>query len=591
MSSGGHNFMKLDEKEIIRLYTEELLNVNQIANIFGVNHGTINLRLKKNGVHKRSHKETQLLAMNRPEVKEKISQKSKETSPQRLATNMRKYGAAVPANNIEIKKEWKQKHIDEHGVEWPNQREEIIQKRGDTVLDKYGVDNVSKVPEFQEKIKQNRWENKTEEELKEIQEKTIQTWLENLGVDNPLKNPEIRDKVKKTWGNKTKEELEEIHNKSVNIWLQKYNTTNPAKNENIRKSISNTKIHKFINEHLPTLLDYLGLDIKEEWVHAHEEYTFICRKCGYEFKQIWNEVQQGFSCVKCYPRNTHSKPQIEIELFIESIISDVIIRGDRKILGGKELDIYIPSKNIAIEFNGLYYHCEKMLSDKAYHLNKTIECEKKGIRLIHIFEDEWAFKRDIVKERLKNILGINNRQRIHARKCAIKEIDSKTKNQFLEDFHIQGSDNSKIKLGAFYNNKLISVMTFGKGNISKGSKAEKDIYELNRFCSNYNYHIPGIASKLLTYFKRNYEWKEIFSYADRRWSDGNLYDKIGFTLSHITQPNYWYVSGLQRIHRFNLRKRPDEPKDIYEWILRQSEGYYRIWDCGNYKYKLSSQSS
>jgi len=130
-------------------------------------------------------------------------------------------------------------------------------------------------------------------------------------------------------------------------------------------------------------------------------------------------------------------------------------------------------------------------------------------------------------------------------------------------------------------------MTFSKGNIAKGSKPKGDIWELNRFCSDYNYHIPGIASKLLTYFKRNYVWKEIFSYADRRWSTGNLYYKLGFTLDSTTRPNYWYVKGLKRIHRFNLRKRPDEPKEIPEWVLRQSEGYVRVWDCGNYKFRLT----
>ena len=129
-------------------------------------------------------------------------------------------------------------------------------------------------------------------------------------------------------------------------------------------------------------------------------------------------------------------------------------------------------------------------------------------------------------------------------------------------------------------------MTFSHGNISKGSKHVEGVWELNRFCSNYNYRIPGIASKLLTHFKRNYEWKEIFSYADKRWSTGNVYYKLGFELDHETIPNYWYIKNFQRIHRFNLRKRPDEPKEIPEWVLRQEEGYLKIWDCGNMKFVL-----
>jgi len=155
---------------------------------------------------------------------------------------------------------------------------------------------------------------------------------------------------------------------------------------------------------------------------------------------------------------------------------------------------------------------------------------------------------------------------------------------------MQGSDSSTIKLGAFYNNELVSVMTFAYGNPSKGSRKEEGVWELNRFCSNYDYHIPGIASKILTYFKRNYSWKKLFSYADLRWSDGNLYYKLGFQFEKQTRPNYWYVKGSKRIHRYNLRKRPDEPKDISESKLRCALGYIIIWDCGSLKFVLKNST-
>jgi len=270
---------------------------------------------------------------------------------------------------------------------------------------------------------------------------------------------------------------------------------------------------------------------------------------------------------------------------LNEINIEKVVYKTKKIIGPKELDIFLPDYNVAIEFDGLYWHSDDKL-DINYHVNKTNLCKDKNIRLIHIFEDEWLFKKSIVKKRIEQILNKNKSKIIYARNCTIKEIDSKTKNNFLEKFHLQGIDSSNIKLGAFYNDILISIMTFSHGNISKGSKSEEDIWELNRFCIDFNYRVIGIAGKLLEYFKRNYKWKQIFSYADRRWSQGNVYYKLDFELDHITKPNYWYIKGYNRIHRFNLRKLPDEAKDIPEYILRKEQGYQRIWDCGNLKFTM-----
>ena len=125
-----------------------------------------------------------------------------------------------------------------------------------------------------------------------------------------------------------------------------------------------------------------------------------------------------------------------------------------------------------------------------------------------------------------------------------------------------------------------------KQQCEDGIQKINDVWELNRFCSHSDYNVIGIASKLLTWFKRNYSWSEVFSYADRRWSTGNLYYKIGFELVSETQPNYWYIDGLRRIHRFNLRKTSSDPKEKPEQIIRKEQGYNRIWDCGNLKFRM-----
>ena len=137
----------------------------------------------------------------------------------------------------------------------------------------------------------------------------------------------------------------------------------------------------------------------------------------------------------------------------------------------------------------------------------------------------------------------------------------------MVDYHLQGTDiGSPVRLGAFYEDQLLAVMTFRYKN--KNEK-EQGLWYLNRFCSDYHFHITGIAGKLLEYFKRNYSWSKITTHADRRWSNGNLYYKLGFTFIRPTCLDYWYVNGgMRRISRQKMRKRPDEPKDITEKILR-----------------------
>jgi len=561
--------LDLDIEEITNLYINELWSISKIAEKFKVNHGTIKLRLSKNNITFRTHSENQKIAMSKPEVKEKISAASKKVSHLRSQTNLTKYGTSVPANNSKINQRWKEKHLKEYGVEFPNQRKDVISKRKETCINKYGTNNVSKLIEVKKKISNNRWRNKSKDDLNIIQEKTKNTWIRNLGTDNPLKNNDTKEKVRqKRWQQKTKEELERIQEKS-----------NVTRIENKQEEV----LEK---------LNLLNLEILEPFKNVTDYIQLKCLKCGIIFKSVLDYVFHDYGlCPKCFPLTESRTFGLEIDLYIRSIINEDVYTNNRRFLpSGKEIDTLIPDKKLAIECDGLYYHSEPMLNIKKYHLEKTEECNQLGFQLIHIFEDEWIFKKEIVKSRLRQILNVNKSTKIYARKCNIKEITSKEKDEFLIKNHIQGSDISKIRLGAFYNEELVSVMTFSKGNISKGITSKNFIWELNRFCSSNDYHVIGIASKLLEYFKRNYEWKEIFSYADRRWSEGKLYYKLGFKLESITNLNYWYVKGIHRIHRFGLRKRLNEPKNIPEWILRQKEGYRRIWDCGNLKFSLRNRT-
>lgn len=319
--------------------------------------------------------------------------------------------------------------------------------------------------------------------------------------------------------------------------------------------------------------------------NSQGEVEIICPIHG-EFNQRVDSHRQGNGCIKCSNNGTSSH-EIEIKTFIKSL--DVkIIENTRKIIKSFELDIYLPDHKIAIEYNGLYWHSE-IYKDKNYHLNKTQLCSEQDIQLIHIFEDEWLNKQDIVKSRLKNILGLTQK-RVYGRKCEIKEVSTKQAREFLINNHLQGYSNSSIRLGLYYENKLVSLMTFGNLRKILGQNKKENSYELLRFVNELDTSVIGGADKLFKYFIKNYNPKEVISYADKRWSVGNLYEKLGFEFVHDSKPSYFYIINKERKYRFNYRKDLlvkdgyDKAKSEHDIMLER--GIYRIYDSGNKKYIL-----
>jgi hypothetical protein len=293
-------------------------------------------------------------------------------------------------------------------------------------------------------------------------------------------------------------------------------------------------------------------------------------------------------CTCCNPiERSQSGLELFLLEFIKNNYSGEIIKNPRNIIAPYELDIYLPELNIAFEFNGLYWHSE-LYKSKDYHRIKTDMCLKSGIKLIHIWEDDWLYKQNIIKSMILNELRLNP-SKIWARKCEIREIIGNTLSMnFLDNNHLQGNLNSSIKVGLYYNNELVSLMTFGKKRIALNSKSKEDEWELLRFCSKLNTSVIGGASRLFKYFINKYNPVEVVTYADRSFSSGKLYNVLGFKFDHITDNGYHYIIDGIREHRFNFRKDIlvkqgfDVSKSESQIMLER--GYHRLYNSGNLYY-------
>ena len=328
-------------------------------------------------------------------------------------------------------------------------------------------------------------------------------------------------------------------------------------------------------------------EYNDEYLSYKEKINIICPIHG-EFQQTPDDHLQGKGCPRC--GKTISKAEEEIYNFCcEQIGEENVQQRNRLIIHPYELDIYLRSLGYAIEYNGLRWHSEKFGKDRYYHLNKLNACKEKGIKLIQIFEDEYVNNRDIVYNKLKHIMKLDqNLPRIPGRKCVIKEITAVKAKEFLNKYHIQGYIGSKVYLGAFYNEELVAVMTFK--TLDKCNN-----WELTRFASNYNYICQGVGGKLFTHFIKNYNPEEIKSFADRRWTineENNIYIKLGFKFDSYTNPDYHYYreeDGPIRQHKFafrknRLNKKYGLPLSMTEEKMTENLGYTRIYDCGLIKY-------
>lgn len=372
------------------------------------------------------------------------------------------------------------------------------------------------------------------------------------------------------------------YTKYFNAHFKKENRKKILKDDFVTCKICNEKLkyvnQKHLDKHNTTLREY-----KIKYLNS----SFLSQSTIEKLKISYDNN------LKYYENNFKSKPEIEIRELIENL-GIKVISNNKEILNGVEIDIFLNDLNIAIEYNGLFYHNDKMGKNKWFHLNKQNIAKKKGINLIHIFEDEWINKKDIVIKKIIHLVGKNNSPKIYGRNTTIKSINKTESELFCEMNHIQGSSpQSTYNIGAFYENKLIGVMSF--------LKQKNDTYILNRFATDINYRCIGVGSKLFSFFVKGNKNSTIISFADRRWTvDGtnNFYTNLGFKLDGIVNPDYRYfnpkINRNQRIHKFNFRKKillknygDILNKDMTENEMTLLIGCSKIWDCGLFRYKYN----
>ena len=434
------------------------------------------------------------------------------------------------------------------------------------------------------------------ERAKKAAETTRKVWREKYGVDNVFQLESIKEKAKNTkierYGSETftnpvkMMETKEMRygnagytnkEKATKTFRERYGADNYLQVINANHATiehQNEKIEEFEVSNDCTLVAKLVKQFGQGWYKAHIVEPIV------ESSQRTYIRNCDIPIIEKYASDNHTSSINELEVldFVKCVLGNTPVETTtRKIISPYELDIYIPEKKLAIEYNGVYYHCDDVL-DKDYHITKTILCEKLGIRLIHIFENEWRDHKDVCKSLIKSALGLYDK-RVYARDCELKLVSSTDATEFLETNHLQGAVNSSYRLGLYYHEELVQLITIGKSRFKEGE------FELLRMCSKLGWQIVGGFSKLM----KHQPYREMISYVDRGKFSGEGYFSSGWEFISYTPISYFYANARATISRYQAQKHK-LPKilQVFDPQLTEAENmknnhWFRIYDCGNLK--------
>nr|DAR91009.1 MAG TPA: endonuclease-like protein [Caudoviricetes sp.] len=420
----------------------------------------------------------------------------------------------------------------------------INKKRAETTLKKYGVSHVSLINEVKEKKKKallERYGVDNPSKSKEIQAKKRDIFIKKYGVDSPMKSDIIKlrfkDNYNKKYGVDNPFQLDVVKDKIKDTNRKNLGVDYPTQCQEVRDKVRNTFMERYgvpyyfmltrewldANDSKPNRDFAELLDIN----HIKYEREFRCGKYSYDFK-VDNTL------IEINPTATHS--------------TSFSPYGDRYV------------------------------KDKYYHRDKSSMAKDSGYHVVHVFD--WDDKGKII-----NLL--KHRDTVYARNCEVRFVDTLECNQYLMAYHLQGKcNNQTIRLGLYYKNQLVSLMTFGVARYNK-----KYEYELLRYCASHN--VIGGAEKLFKYFISEYKPSNIISYCDTSKFNGKVYDALGFKLDTINSPScHWYsvkeakhiTDNLLRMQGYDRLFKENHGKGTSNEELILARGYLPVYDCGQSTY-------
>jgi hypothetical protein len=530
---------------------------------------------------------------------------SKDAVKKRKETLIERYGVDNPLKSNIVKEKLKKTNLKRYGTEYSLQSKEIRDKIKITSLERYGFDNPAKSDIIKNKVRETNIEkfgHGCPLLNNDIQEKSKNTLMYNHGVSSPLKSDKIKKKVKETnlkrygteYGLQNKEvrdkikntvfkkygvnfitQSDEFKNNNKIINLKRYGTEYPTSTKKIRNKVINTVFERYnvinVSQAESVRKDNYSICKSKDYLYyegnGHSVYN--CNK-GHTYSissiRYTSRLDSKLpACLICHPIQSGSIAQTLLMEFIQDNYSGDIITDFRDKF---EIDVYLPELNIGFEFNGLIWHSSKY-KEKNYHIDKTNFFKERGVDIVHIWEDDWKFKQDIVKSIILDKIGIYYNTISTEKNIIIEIIDNKIADEFLTNNHLEGKDESKVKLGLYYNEELLSIMTFMEIN-------NKSTRTISRHCNILNTYVKNGVDKLLKYFIKTYNPNKIITYINNDNSNDNLYK--GFEFIYNIKPNYQYFHNNKRVNKNNFQN------EKIEYLTNKN--IYKIWDTGKSKYEL-----